>query len=54
MVIMWVHLQIHLKCRDNQMLQRILSWNAIPAGGSLKKFERTGAIYTEVTVPAKP
>jgi len=27
-------------------------WNAIPAGSSLKKFERTGAIYTEVTVPA--
>jgi len=27
-------------------------WNAIPAGGSLKKFERSGAIYTEVTIPA--
>jgi hypothetical protein len=28
------------------------SWNAMPAGGSLKKFERNGAVYTQVPVPA--
>ena len=27
-------------------------WNAMPAGGYLKKFERSGAIYTQVAVPA--
>lgn len=28
------------------------SWNAIPASGSLKKFERNGFSYTQVAVPA--
>src|SRR6188768_682203 len=28
------------------------NWNAMPAGGYLKKFERSGAIYTQVAVPA--
>ncbi len=29
-----------------------LNWNAIPAGGSLKKFQKNGATYTQVAVPA--
>jgi hypothetical protein len=28
------------------------NWNAMPAGGYLKKFERSGATYTQVAVPA--
>ncbi|HEX6170559.1 MAG TPA: T9SS type A sorting domain-containing protein [Chitinophagaceae bacterium] len=28
------------------------SWNAIPAGGSLKRFERNGATYNQVALPA--
>jgi len=28
------------------------SWNAIPAGGSLKKWERNGGTYNQVAVPA--
>ena len=28
------------------------SWDAIPAGGSLKRFERSGAIYNQVALPS--
>lgn len=28
------------------------NWNAMPSGGSLKKFERSGFTYTQVAVPA--
>lgn len=28
------------------------SWDAIPAGGSLKRFERSGAVYNQVALPA--
>ena len=28
------------------------SWDAVPAGGSLKRFERSGAIYNQVALPS--
>ena len=28
------------------------NWNAMPAGGSIKKFQKNGAVYTQVAVPA--